>query len=317
MGLRCSLLGHDFGEPEIEREREERGNEVIETVREVKTCEHCGSESVVSENTEVRSIKPNPMEASEESDEADEAGSDEGSGLQSAVQRVDDSGASGVADELDDVSAAEDDGVILEDDDTDDADVDRDPGQWPDADDTRQEERDAMVASDAADANASAPGLGEDDTVGDADAAVEADAGATPDANPGGDDEGAVDADDDGDAEFIDADAESGAMEDREPWPETQGDDEGFDAQSSTEGGVDLSDDVEPDESYESEDGDVQYVEAGFESAGSLDPEGSGGTGGGDALVCPQCGHETEANGSSLRAGDICPECRKGYLAEE
>lgn len=316
MGLRCSLLGHDFGEPEIEREREERGNEVVETVREVKTCEHCGSESVVSENTEVRSIKPNPMET--ESDDADEDHSDdEESDLQSAVQRVDDSGTSGVADELDDVSAAEDDGVILEDDADEDVDVDREPGQWPDADDTRQDERDAMVASDAAGANASAPGLGEGDTVDDADAAVEANAGTTPDATPAEDDESVVDADDDGDAEFIDADAESGAADDHEPWPETEGDDEGFDAQSSTEGGVDLSDDVEPDESYESEDGDVQYVEAGFESAGSLDPEGSGGTGGGDALVCPQCGHETEANGSSLRAGDICPECRKGYLAEE
>ncbi|WP_423985358.1 DUF7093 family protein, partial [Haladaptatus sp.] len=28
MGLRCSLLGHDYGESEIEREREEQGNEV-------------------------------------------------------------------------------------------------------------------------------------------------------------------------------------------------------------------------------------------------------------------------------------------------
>ncbi|MFC7166772.1 DUF7093 family protein [Halospeciosus flavus] len=54
MGLKCSLLGHDYGDVEVERSREEQGNEVVETVREVKHCERCGAESVVSENTEVR-----------------------------------------------------------------------------------------------------------------------------------------------------------------------------------------------------------------------------------------------------------------------
>jgi hypothetical protein len=55
MGLRC-LLGHDFGEPETERERNEEGNEVVVTVREVKTCERCGEKQVVSENKEITSI---------------------------------------------------------------------------------------------------------------------------------------------------------------------------------------------------------------------------------------------------------------------
>src|SRR6056297_1802016 len=55
MGLRC-LLSHDFGEAELEREREEQGNEVVITVNEVKTCTRCGERRVVSENTEVTSI---------------------------------------------------------------------------------------------------------------------------------------------------------------------------------------------------------------------------------------------------------------------
>jgi len=45
MGLRC-LLGHDFGEPELRREREEDGNEVVTTtVTEVKTCARCGGDA--------------------------------------------------------------------------------------------------------------------------------------------------------------------------------------------------------------------------------------------------------------------------------
>ncbi|NHX35402.1 MULTISPECIES: DUF7093 family protein [Halolamina] len=56
MGLRC-LLGHDFGEPETERERTEEGNEVVVTVREVKTCQRCGEKQVVSENKEITSIE--------------------------------------------------------------------------------------------------------------------------------------------------------------------------------------------------------------------------------------------------------------------
>ncbi len=55
MGLRC-LLGHDFGEPETERKRNEDGNEVVVTVREVKTCDRCGEKQVVSENKEIKSI---------------------------------------------------------------------------------------------------------------------------------------------------------------------------------------------------------------------------------------------------------------------
>ena len=41
MGLRC-LLGHEYANREVEREREERGNEVVVTYRTVETCDRCG-----------------------------------------------------------------------------------------------------------------------------------------------------------------------------------------------------------------------------------------------------------------------------------
>jgi CRISPR/Cas system-associated protein Cas10 (large subunit of type III CRISPR-Cas system) len=31
---------------------------------------------------------------------------------------------------------------------------------------------------------------------------------------------------------------------------------------------------------------------------------------------CPECGLTRDVGNSSMRAGDICPECRKGYITE-
>ncbi len=56
MALRCSLLGHDYGDSEVEREREERGSEVVVTVQEYEECARCGDRNVISENTEVTSL---------------------------------------------------------------------------------------------------------------------------------------------------------------------------------------------------------------------------------------------------------------------
>ena len=33
-------------------------------------------------------------------------------------------------------------------------------------------------------------------------------------------------------------------------------------------------------------------------------------------FYCPNCGHARVAGASSIRAGDICPECKQGYIAE-
>lgn len=64
MAIKCSLLGHDFGEPSVEREREEQGSEVVITIREIETCARCGERKVVSENKEVTTLEtPEDVEA--------------------------------------------------------------------------------------------------------------------------------------------------------------------------------------------------------------------------------------------------------------
>lgn len=56
MGLTCSLLGHAFEAEGVEREREQRGDEVVTVVREMETCSRCGEQRTVSETTEVTSV---------------------------------------------------------------------------------------------------------------------------------------------------------------------------------------------------------------------------------------------------------------------
>ena len=139
MGLRCSLLGHDYGEPEIEREREEQGNEVVVTVREFEECSRCGERSVVSENKEVTAIEdpePNPEPSESEAVETEPATTVD-AGATSDVEETS---------TFDDgfeppENAEEDDGVILDDDNGDDEADDegeRGHGEWPDSDDTEE-----------------------------------------------------------------------------------------------------------------------------------------------------------------------------------
>ncbi|HET7323117.1 MAG TPA: hypothetical protein VFJ06_02170 [Halococcus sp.] len=53
MGVMCSLLGHDYGETDVERERTEQGDEVIRTAKRVERCRNCNHTRTISENTEV------------------------------------------------------------------------------------------------------------------------------------------------------------------------------------------------------------------------------------------------------------------------
>jgi hypothetical protein len=57
MGLKCSVIGHKYGETEVEREREEQGSEVVITIQERETCTRCGNTRIVSENKEVTAIE--------------------------------------------------------------------------------------------------------------------------------------------------------------------------------------------------------------------------------------------------------------------
>lgn len=77
MGLTCSLLGHRFGDPVVEQDREERESEAVTVTREVVVCERCGERRVRSESTEVAAVAdagaaPEP-EGSDESVADDEA----------------------------------------------------------------------------------------------------------------------------------------------------------------------------------------------------------------------------------------------------
>ena len=183
MGIKCSLLGHDFGEAAVERDREEQGNEVVSTIREVETCRRCGETRVVSENTEVTTIKtPDDIDVETDPDE-DRSGdvptegtavgpdsTDAGDeGPISEAETPSEPGAAG--DDTKYESAAEDDGVILEDDT--DEDPDRDPGEWPEAESADEPGEDDEPADDgvvldgpAAESTTAADTAGEADSGG-------------------------------------------------------------------------------------------------------------------------------------------------------
>ncbi|MFB6104262.1 MAG: hypothetical protein ABEJ57_04145 [Halobacteriaceae archaeon] len=257
MGLRCSLLGHDFGPPETERDREERGDEVIITIRELQVCTRCGAEQVTSESTEVRPVRPAPDSVTEHEEPATEDEAEDTTHPAASEDGPD--------------PDVEDDAVILEDDPADTP--DRGRGQWPDAEDTRVEdeaqgEPEAMEAEPADTEESST-----DESPAEADAAADEQATETDEA--GGD------------------------------WPDPgRGDDEGFDATA-------------PDAPDEEE----EYVEAPDEPAdtGFVSPsEETVSVEEADAVfVCPSCAFEQPVAGSSLRSGDICPSCKKGYLTEQ
>jgi hypothetical protein len=301
MGLRC-LLGHEYANREVEREREERGNEVVVTYRTVETCDRCGERRVVSENKEVRPVR-NPAE-----DEVTTGLGGDGSGsvtpdlggaddapapdaenaetqepeprpeLESepTPETVDPAGADPepasestsdpATDAGDDPETGTDDGGIILDDgpeDEDEGESDRRPGEWPEASDSESDDDDTTVVSG---------------------------------------DEG---------------------------WPEPAGEDEGFDAEPSDGEPTDVS--FGGGMSPERVDG---AANGGAETAAATNGTAGGSVGGkqfvaaetvehvgeeSDAeteFFCPNCGHARDAGGSSMRAGDICPDCHKGYIAE-
>jgi len=292
MSLRCSLLGHAYGDTEIEREREEQGSEVVVTVREFEECQRCGERSVVTENKEITAIDaaaPNLERAesegpSERTDATEGAGGDGGdpgnvAGDTGATDGVSESvgAAPAVDDEFEGAQSAEEDDAVILDDETDGEpdDTDRGSGEWPEADSTHP--------------------------------------------------------------------AEAGGDRGRGEWPEVGREDEGFDARpddgdAEVEFGGGLTPESAP-EVDESEAEEVEFVNADGDTLDTADAGGRGGselsagfTSGSEApsvsgpaedpdvdaeFVCPECGYRAGVAGSSLRAGDICPECRKGYIARE
>ncbi|WP_224447876.1 DUF7093 family protein [Haloprofundus salilacus] len=286
MGLRC-LLGHDFGEPELEREREENGEERVVTVREVKTCERCGETRVVSENKEVTAVPET------NADEVDAASSEFASEAEIRGDTIEEQ-----FDEDDDFeppqNAEEDDGIILDDESGDsEPEAERQPGEWPEANvgDGRDDLMPTVEEVEGVDSDADADGVDTDET------------------------------------ESVDAEPT--------PWPEVDGDDEGFDAEPSDGSPSDVTfGGLAPernDNDYQSHEGyDAEFIANGDEQLNGASDTADGFTRAETAsveletesqgvpteYVCPECGLARPSDGSSLRAGDICPDCRRGYIAE-
>ncbi|OYR44987.1 hypothetical protein [Halorubrum sp. Eb13] len=363
MGLRC-LLGHDFDEPELRREREEDGNEVVTTVTEVKTCARCGETQVVSENTEVTTME-------QLTDEAVAGAETAGAGTTPGVD--DDRGATGTVgpdvvgtDAVSMDAAATDDGAgeagptVDATDDVDDA-VIIDDGPAAAADD--RPEDGAADADDEGDAPADDEDAellesGPDDeagSLGGGDEYAEYPEVETAESTEGDERDAATD---DGvildEADEPAADRERGAWpevdeaDEPEPsttaWPEQRGEDEGFSAEvgDGDAGGVEFGGGLTPEAAESADgDGDAEYVEAperdADEVGGTIEPRGEeaepvdAGTGITRAETpdlststsettteyhCPECGMTRDADGNSMRAGDICPECKRGYVTE-
>ncbi len=334
MVLRCSLLGHNYGEPEVDREREERGSEVVLTVTEFQACQRCGDRTIISENTEVTSIVPDetPPRASNAPDDADRPAdttrstpadppAERATGIESdssgIVDAERDTGSAdvetapdGPADEID-VPTDEndepivDDGEILEDD-QDDADRvsgDRRHGEWPDSEDVGP-----PVGSDTE------PNVWPDDEQARTQAVTDADeAGDRP-------------------SEFEDQPEDDAVI--LESGSETTADSSGkqFDHSVDASGEPIAESDPDPEPAEGSETNTVQAEsvtgstassrssgpETGIASAESAPAPGESSRPDGEAteFYCPQCRFVAPGDSGSLRTGDICPECKKGYLGE-
>jgi len=102
MGLKCSVIGHKYGEASVEREREEQGSEVVITIQERETCERCGKTRVVSENKEVTSIET-PSDIAGEMVEEDASESTDETAAEDADEDTDDA-----VESADDVAPAAD-----------------------------------------------------------------------------------------------------------------------------------------------------------------------------------------------------------------
>lgn len=284
MGLRCTVMGHDYGESQRTEKREERGDEIVVTVREYRECRRCSHQKTMSENTEIRSSETDDADDTDgetgdttdhqdrSSGQADPTGTTPDSTTDAAVGH-------GVtpneetADVDDETAGVKDDGIILEDN-TDDgaledeSDGDRGPGEWPDS---------AKEDPETAHGTGNDSGAGGD--------------WPTPDVEDQGYDATPTSADSDEDVEFVsDLADESGRSTTGESASEETATGGGASSQSDATSGIERAD-PEP-------------------AARQPPPSDAA------VLSCPGCGHTRPSRASSLRPGDICPECGDGYLAE-
>lgn len=263
MSLRCSLLGHEFGDSEIERDREERGNEVIISVVELERCTRCRKARTISENTEVTQLSGDESDALDatsrpEPDSPDSRGEpkpagfdsdpDSGTGIRPRPETVPETETEFGADPSIETDPTTEDTEIIEEG----PDDDRESGAWPDVADHNQQRSDSSAG-----------------------------------------------------------------------WPTVEGEDEGFDA-TTPDGTTDIEFGggltPQADQGAEIIETDDSSAEGGSEAAFvSVEPIATPDQPGEERieteLFCPHC-ETTLDERDSLRAGDICPECHRGYLAE-
>ncbi|ERG95467.1 hypothetical protein [Haloquadratum walsbyi] len=325
MGLTCRFLGHTFGDPEIEHTREERGNEVVATVRKTQTCNRCNIEQIISQNKEVTAIRPTETDEIDTSDGGETNTSSSGweSAPDRAHVRVDDS-----MDTSQDDSPV-DDAVIL-----DNGETEHDETQWPadteisaraDAEESTTVEQDGEsspeqytdTGAEILDPNTT----GETATTSNTDTMQETSTKEDMTTSSGRTrKEWST-------SERNTLDAESQTAP--EPWPDLPGEDEGYTAQPDADrvsiefGGEGLTPQVES-RSAESE---SKQIETDLSARDDTKPRSfthvsetsrpeSTVPDSRVELYCPHCEHSHPADISSMRAGDICPECQNEYINE-
>jgi len=335
MGLKC-LLGHDYSAPEIERERVEDGDEVVTTLREVQTCARCGETRVVSENTEVTTMarltaeaetvgegarrtetlsggpsddEPSTDDPSTGRPSADEPASAEtAASSQTESTSADTPPASAAASETDEgvefieetTESATTESATTENAATENA----TPKEEIVADSTAGEQEDPV--DDGAEILDSEP------AVSDENGSTTATEGAS---QGDGRERGAWPAVD------TTADESTATDSDQRSWPTHDAEDEGYDASASSSSsetntetvayvGGPAADDRAASVQTDTDTGLERSREQRHAAAEETPLRGP------TEYYCPACGMTTDAEGSSLRAGDVCPECRGGYVAE-
>ncbi|MBO4249413.1 hypothetical protein IL252_16510 [Halomicrobium sp. IBSBa] len=290
MGLKCSVIGHAYGETTVERDREEQGSEVVITIREVETCERCGTERVVSENKEVTAIEtPDDVETTEETaaseteattpDTESESESDAAEASEPSDEEPDDTEDVPAAGE--ELSASE---IVGGEETPSTPDADPDTGaEIIDAESDEPVSEEEAVDEELADPTVD-PEIDEqdgDEQLGSGSSAVDTEEIDADD--PDADDAMIIDEDDDDPVE-------QGGRQPGE-WPEEPdtGDNEW---QPDTIGTIDEDDE-----------------EQATETTTLTVPDGQ--------FRCPECDFTTLVESSSLRRGDFCPECHRGTLVHE
>ncbi|MFA9417172.1 hypothetical protein [Natrinema sp. HArc-T2] len=360
MVLRCSLLGHDFGDAEVEREREERGSEVVVTLQEFEECSRCGERNVISENTEVTSLAagtgadslpddhdPEPTAPPLEPDATDEFTSETDAAFIDTDEPATETDAEFIdADEPDsgtdaafvdaDEPATESDAEFI------DADESGSETDAEDIDDTTESTpKSTSTDSDAVTASAETAATDDIDLPTDENGDPVVDDGEILE-----DDDPALDRDrehgewpDSSDVgPPVDADSTPAAWPDDDDDADTEADTDTGDAASdptSTDDAVVLENDVPADTTNDARsvtatpptdvtddatDETSSEPASGIEWADSVptptEREGGPADDVPTEFYCPRCEYVAAGDRGSLRAGDICPDCRKGYLSE-